>query len=103
MNDFNNFATKFMLSPFVADFSLGSRLELPPDKLQQLIKRTSQQNAFIKSLKIKESTSHAFLSSLERQALAKKSETNGLDNEFHWISIAALILIGCLNCSGTYS
>ena len=41
-----------------------------------------------------------YLEQIEQQSALKRHPENGLDSEFSWISINALILIGCLKCSG---
>lgn len=35
--------------------------------------------------------------------MAIKDEEFGLDQDFNWINVNALLLIGCLRCSGTDS
>ena len=40
---------------------------------------------------------------IKEQKTAKKDPFHGLDQEFTWINVNALILIGCLKCSGTDS
>ena len=39
-----------------------------------------------------------FLCEIEQQAVMKKMAN--MDPEFSWISVTALILIGCLKCAG---
>lgn len=42
-----------------------------------------------------------YLMLIKEQKLAKKLERNGLDPGEHWISVNALVLLGCLNCTGS--
>lgn len=42
-----------------------------------------------------------YLSDLDEQEVAKRNAVNGLDSEFQWINICALLLYGILNCSST--
>ena len=38
---------------------------------------------------------------IKEQKVAKKLEINGLDPNEDWLSVTALLLIGCLNCPGS--
>ena len=42
-----------------------------------------------------------FLEEIVEVEIAKTLEENGLDQDCKWISVNALILIGCMNCDGT--
>ena len=42
-----------------------------------------------------------FLKELQAQAEAKQDPSTGLDPEFNWINVNALLLIGILNCQGS--
>lgn len=41
-----------------------------------------------------------YLEQIAKVAMCKKDPAYGLDPEFTWISVNALLLIGCLKCSG---
>lgn len=43
------------------------------------------------------------LSDMDEQTRAKCDPANGLDQEFHWINVNALILIGIVYCEGSDS
>ena len=42
-----------------------------------------------------------YIEEIEKQAAAIKDPALGLDRDFNWINVNALILIGCLKCSGS--
>ena len=42
-----------------------------------------------------------YVEEIEMQALAMSDPETGLDPDSDWISVNALILIGCLKCSGS--
>ena len=51
-------------------------------------------------MQVLSSTMEIYLRETQEQLLAKQQEENGLDPDLIWISVNALVLIGCLNCSG---
>ena len=104
LSDHSSIKTQFLFSKYVSDLSLGSKLQMR----MSLAKRMSEYRSHsIKQLKSGGSTSlymsvvDQTLSEMDDQAKAKLDPINGLDQDFKWINVSALILIGIVYCQGS--
>ncbi len=98
--DRDNIESIFLRSTFVADFAVGSTIDTKQFlKNISLTKPSAGASLFGKSGTIVEKNSVVddYLDQIELQSKMKKF---ALDGSFYWISINALILIGCLKCAG---
>ena len=109
----NHVENKFFTCPFIADFPIGSMLEIKtPAKSKQSRgggPKSQKSRRSVNEVKTPGRTTVGgepnsvvddFLEQIEQQRLAKLDPIDGLDPEFKWISVTALILIGCLKCAG---
>ena len=78
MSDPESIRTKFVLSSFVADFPLGSKLQEPSmrdllcSKNKRHRPRKSREIEFLRSLGIRKTSTESFFQALAIQALAKQ-------------------------------
>ena len=99
----NSMKTKFLLSPFVANFPIGINLDQSvdcPQRVKRYTTRTKGQIKYMKDLHLSSSIVETFFEKIAEIEAGKYAEHNELDPECNWISINALVLIGCINCEG---
>ena len=101
----NSLKTKFLLSPFIANFPTGITLKKStggPQRVKRYTTRTKTQIRFLKELHLESSIVETFFSRILDIELAKQDvDENGLDPDCDWISINAIILLGIVNCDGS--
>ena len=90
---------KFLLSPFVAHFPIGSELDIE----DRVISLKTLGRSTVNFKEKAKSVVDDYLEQIQQQQDAKLDPTIGLDPELVWISVNALILIGILKCQGTDS
>ena len=101
INDPSTVTNKFILSSYVADFPVGSSLVQEGGNYRGPIQISKTSVGRSDNKTTYKSVVEVYHDQLNEQRRAKLHHGTGLDLEFTWISVNALILIGCLKCKGT--